>query len=119
MKKLTCFITGSVVLSFLLLFPISAGALPSLGVIPTETYNAIVSTWQPGDPFEGPFAFTGGDAASITVWYGNENNAFDPDVDVWIGTTEAGHDVDGNYDPDWIETPPPSSAIPSFWHTFG
>jgi len=104
-KKFTGFITASIVLSFLVFFPISAGALPSLGVIPTET----LEDWDLLNiPFEGPFAFTGGDPTSITVWWGDESGPpAATDVEIWIATTDGdGHTFAGLALDDSVGDPP-------------
>ncbi len=95
MKKFTGFVTLSVILCFLILFANSAGAIPHLGVI--DTY--LLENWDANVPFEGPFAYPG--SGEITVWWGNEEGAADPNVEIFIATATA---ADGIPDDDFSFT---------------
>jgi hypothetical protein len=78
-KALTVFLG----VAFVAALAASAGAIPSNGVWPGD-----LASLESATSLEGPFALTGGAPSLISVWYGNENNAFNPDANVYIATTD-------------------------------
>ncbi|MFH1674050.1 MAG: PEP-CTERM sorting domain-containing protein [Pseudomonadota bacterium] len=100
-KKSNKLFVVSLSLMFLfLLYPASAGAVPSIGVAPTsggvyygpyEPYlDYFVDTFVPysGDPgFVLPES-----GGSLTVWYGSDNGNLDLTVDIYLATNSAAGD---------------------------
>lgn len=105
-RKFNWFITVSLSLVFLfLLYPASAGAVPSLGVAPTSG-GVYYGTYDPDDDaylnyFVDTFvtSFSGNpgfmlpeSGGSLTVWYGADNGNLDLTVDIYLATNSAAGD---------------------------
>jgi hypothetical protein len=70
----------AIILALMVLLPISAQAIPSLGVISTNQ----LSTW---DGTGHSFQLTD---TSISVWWGNPSGTLDDSIDIFLATTASG-----------------------------
>jgi len=96
---------GSMFLLSLLFFPLSAEAIPSLGVVPAiGEYGTYYGPEDPENEWIGVFvdddAFLGvaengyalPSEGNLTIWYGTTSGFVDQDVEIWLLTTSSAGD---------------------------
>ena len=93
MKKFADFVTLWVLLSFLLLLPISVEAIPSAGVVPAENgiyygpyeeyLDVFADEFRPG----GCFFILPPSGGDLTVWFGRDDGQVDKDAEIFLLTT--------------------------------